>query len=136
MGKYFTIPELCASAVAVREGIDNTPPPSVKVNLAALITNCLDPIREKWGSPIIVNSGFRNPTLNKKVGGSPKSQHMTGEAADITTGRVGENKRLFDMIRKSGIPFDQLIDESDYAWIHVSWRSGGNNRGEVLHLKD
>lgn len=133
MGKFFTIPELCASAVAEKRGIDNTPPPAVKVKLAALITNCLDPIREKWGEPILVNSGFRSPTLNKAVGGAAKSQHILGEAADITTGSPAGNKRLFEMIQKAGIPFDQLIDEQHYNWIHVSWRAADNRR-QVLHL--
>lgn len=84
MGKYFTIQELCHSRTAIKQGIDNTPPPSAKVNLIALITNCLDPIRALWGGPVIVNSGFRTPMLNKAVGGAVNSQHMQGEAADIT----------------------------------------------------
>lgn len=133
MGKYFTIQELCRSRTAIKQGIDNTPPPSAKVNLIALITNCLDPIRALWGGPVIVNSGFRTPMLNKAVGGAVNSQHMQGEAADITVGSPDKNRRLFSMIQAAGIPFDQLIDESNYAWIHVSWKASGN-RGQVLHL--
>jgi len=76
--KYFTIPELTASAKARALGIDNTPPPGVKIKLSTLVNNLLDPIREKWGGPITVNSGYRCPTLNKAVGGVPTSQHVRG----------------------------------------------------------
>ena len=133
MGKYFTVAELCHSRTATEQGIDNTPPPDVKVRLIALITNCLDPIREIWGAPVIVNSGFRTPTLNKAVGGASGSQHMKGEAADITVGSPEKNRQLFSMIQAAGIPFDQLIDEKNYAWLHISWKASGN-RGQVLHL--
>lgn len=133
MAKYFTIQEMTKSTTATLKGIDNTPPPDVKVKLTTLMNNCLDPIREMWGRPITVNSGFRCPTLNKAVGGSPSSQHMKGEAADITTGSKDGNKRLFLMIQNSEIEFDQLIDESDYSWLHISYRAS-NNRLNILHL--
>ena len=94
--------------------------------------NVLDPIRRMWGRPIIVNSGYRCPKLNAAVGGSATSQHMKGEAADITAGDPTKNKELFDMIERSAIPFDQLIDEKGYRWIHVSYRPNG--RRNVLHL--
>lgn len=132
-GKYFHISELIYSPLALQNKIDNTPPPTVKVKLAALITNCLDPIREKWGKPIIVNSGFRSPTLNNQVGGKPNSQHIQGEAADITTGSEEDNQKLFELIKKSDIPFDQLIDEKDYKWLHISWKANGN-RKQAFHL--
>ena len=96
---------------------------------------CLDPIREAWGNPIAVNSGYRSLALNVAVGGSPSSQHLTGEAADITTGSIGGNKRLFDLIQEIGVDFDQLIDENGYQWIHISCRyNGKGNRKQVLHL--
>ena len=124
--------ELTRSAEAVRRGIDNVPPPEVKVRLSALITRLLDPVRELWGGPITVNSGFRCPVLNKAVGGVPSSQHVRGEAADITAGSPEENRRLFELIRTSGLDFDQLIDERHYAWIHLSYAA--ENRKQVLHL--
>ena len=133
MGKYFTLQELCHSQTAIQQGIDNTPPPAIKVNLLSLITNCLDPIRGIWGRPVTVTSGFRTPLLNKVVCGVPTSQHMKGEAADITVGSPDNNRMLFAMIQAADIPFDQLIDENNYAWIHVSWKSSGN-RHQVLHL--
>lgn len=94
---------------------------------------CLDPIRELWGKPIGVNSGYRSPELNRAVGGKTTSQHQRGEAADITTGSVEGNRKLFELIQASGIEFDQLIDENGYKWLHVSYVSRGN-RKQVLHL--
>lgn len=85
-----------------------------------------------WGRPITVNSGYRCPALNAAVGGVVKSQHLTGEAADITTGSREGNRVLFEKISRSGVPFDQLIDESGYSWIHISYSS--RNRRQVLHL--
>lgn len=130
--KYFTVSELCCSSVASARGIDNTPPPDVKVKLCALINRVLDPVREIWGGPLTVNSGFRCPVLNKAVGGAASSQHIRGEAADITTGSKEGNRLLFDMIASSEVPFDQLIDESGYSWIHIS--HGQANRRQILHL--
>ena len=136
--KYFTIEELCASEVARRLGIDNTPDAAKKAALQRLVEQVLDPVRMAWGGPIAVNSGFRCPKLNKEVDGVSTSQHMKGEAADITVGSPAGNRRLFDLIvrlqEEGRIAFDQLIDESGYAWVHVSYRAG-NNRNQVLHLK-
>lgn len=127
MGRYFTRAELCASAVAKKHGIDNTPPPAVSVKLDTLINRCLDPIRAAWGKPIRVNSGFRSPALNKAVGGALNSQHTRGEAADITVGSREANARLLAMIRDR-FEYDQLIDEHDGAWVHISYKSSGNRR--------
>ena len=135
--KYFTIDELCASDTAERKKIDNVPNADARLRMQRLIEQLLDPIRAAWGSPITVNSGYRSPALNRAVGGVPTSQHVKGEAADITVGSTADNKRLFDKIvelQKAGrIAFDQLIDESGYSWVHISYRAG-NNRNQVLHL--
>ena len=135
--KYFTIDELCASDTAERKKIDNVPNADARLRMQRLIEQLLDPIRAAWGSPITVNSGYRSPALNSAVGGVPTSQHVKGEAADITVGSTADNKRLFDKIvelQKAGrIAFDQLIDESGYSWVHISYRAG-NNRNQVLHL--
>lgn len=131
--KYFTIAELCKSTTADRLGINNRCNQEHVVNLTALVNNVLDPLRERYGKPITVNSGFRCPALNKAVKGSATSQHMTGQAADIDTGDRQQNKLLFEYIRKS-LPFDQLIDESNFAWVHVSFRADGMNRNQVLKL--
>lgn len=135
--KYFTIEELSHSATAVQKGIDNTPDGDSHQNLTALVTELLDPVRKTWGKPIRVNSGYRNQVLNKTVGGVTTSQHTKGEAADITTGIPSENRKLFELItsmrKQNLVQFDQLIDEKNYQWLHVSYRKG-NNRNQILHL--
>lgn len=132
--KYFTIDELTDSATAAVRGIDNTPTPEAKARMAALIDNLLDPVREVWGKPITVNSGYRSAALNKSVGGVPTSQHLSGEAADITTGSKEGNRRLFELIRDGGFDFDQLIDEKGFSWVHVSYTTARKNRRQVLKL--
>lgn len=133
---YFTIEELVKSSTARRKGIPNLPNGEQKENLIALVDNVLDPLRKLWGKPIIVTSGFRCAKLNRAVGGVSKSQHTKGQAADIRTveNTTMENKRLFDVAMRSGLPFDQLIDEYGYNWIHISFNTKGN-RKQVLHLK-
>lgn len=132
MGKYFTIAELCHSATATARKIQNVPNQEQTDNLNKLIDKVLDPARELHGGPIVVNSGFRSKELNKAIGGVINSQHMTGEAADITTGNQKGNKELFEKIKASNIPFDQLIDESNYSWIHISYSA--RHRRQILHL--
>lgn len=134
MMRYFTIAELCRSVTADRRGIDNRCKQVHVANLTALVNHVLDPLREAYGKPIHVNSGFRSPALNKAVGGSPTSDHMQGRAADITGGSLEENRRLFNLVQSLGLPFDQLIDEKDFAWVHVSYRSEKENRKQVLKL--
>lgn len=137
--KYFTIEELTYSQTAVKKGIRNETTPEVEQNLIALVCVVLDPAREKWGKPIHVSSGYRCPELNKAVGGVPTSQHLKGEAADITAGSRRENAELGRLIVKSGC-FDQVIFEqsnrecTECDWIHVSWKRVGTNRRNVLRL--
>lgn len=119
--KHFTIKELTASATAQRLDIDNTPTAEAVANLQQLVDNVLDPLRETYGRPIYVNSGYRCPALNRAVGGVPSSQHLTGEAADITAGNNRENRRLLGLIKKMKLPVDQVIDEQDCTWLHVSY---------------
>lgn len=131
--KYFTIKELTASTTAKRKGIDNTPSTEVTSALNALVDNVLDPLRQAYGKPIVVTSGYRCAKLNKAVGGASSSQHVTGEAADIrsVSDDPKENKVIFDLIRKLGLPFDQLINEFGYDWVHVSF-SRFKKRSQVL----
>ena len=126
--KHFTIEELTHTSV----NLDNTPTPQVIENLERLVKNVLDPLRELYGFPIKVNSGYRSPAVNKAVGGAANSQHMKGEAADITAGSPEANKKLFDLC--SWLAFDQCIDEKNYTWIHVSFKKTGN-RKQKLHIK-
>lgn len=122
--KYFTIKELCETS----KPFPNIPNEEQKANLEYLVDNILDKARDILGSPIKVSSGFRSPQVNKAVGGSKTSQHLTGEAADLT---CYDNKKLFNILRKMG-GFSQLINEYNYSWIHVSIKKDGYNRGEVL----
>ena len=119
--EYFTIKELTRSTTAELRGIDKTPSQQVIDNLRALVENVLDPLREAWGTPIHVNSGYRCAALNKAVGGVPTSQHILGEAADITVGTRAKNQRLYALLRQLDLPVDQAINEHDFRWIHVSY---------------
>lgn len=124
---YFTIKELCKSDTAKQLGIDNTPSKEIEKKLERLIDELLDPIREAYGSPIRVSSGYRNKWVNEAVGGSKTSQHMKGEAADLIP-VDGDTKRLFvliqDMIRDGKIRCGQLIWEygskTKPKWVHIS----------------
>lgn len=130
--KYFTIEEMTRSSTAKANGIDNTPSEEGVLKLQKLIEAVLDPLREWYGKPIKINSGYRCEALNKAIGGAKSSQHMLGEAADITVGSKEENKKLFDYI-KDNLEFDQLINESNFSWVHVSYREG-RLRKQVLAL--
>ena len=133
--KFFSIAELTKSDTAQQKGIKNIPSKEQEHNLIALIENVLDPLREAYGKPIVVTSGFRCKELNKAVGGSPSSQHLLGLAADIRTieDTKAENKKLFDLAQKLKLPFDQLIDEHDLDWVHISYSN--RNRRQVLTIK-
>lgn len=131
LGKYFTLEELTTTST----GLLNAPSRIEIVNLSSLVSNVLDPAREILGKPIRVNSGYRSPAVNAKIGGAKTSQHCKGEAADLDS---SDNALLFRIIRDNFV-FDQLIwesgDDNQPAWVHVSYRSMGN-RCEVLKMKD
>ena len=126
--KYFSIEELTKSASAERLAIDNTPPCAARKMLTILVEQLLDPIRCRYGAPIIVTSGYRCPALNTAVGGVANSHHIVGCAADITTGSVGNNTMLFALIKgmqtTHAIRFTQLIAGKDYRWLHISYVPG------------
>ena len=130
--KYFTIRELIKSTTAIKRNIDNSPSKEIERSLTALVEKVLDPLREAYGKPIIVTSGYRCPKLNAIVGSTPSSQHVKGEAADIKSvaDTPEENKKLFDLIVKLKLPFDQLINEHNYDWVHVSY--GARHRRQKL----
>lgn len=131
--KYFSFQEMEHSDTAIRYAIDNTIPSNLKNNVASLIDYVLDPLREAWGRPLIVSSGYRCPALNKAVGGSATSHHMRGMAADITTGNKADNRKLFQLILDLKLPFTQLIDEKGFSWVHVSY-DPDNLKRQVLKL--
>ena len=130
--KYFTFKEMIQSDTAKSNGIENIPNWDQINALTNLVKYVLDPLRSLYKKAIRVSSGFRSEALNEAVNGSKTSQHAKGEAADITAGSKKENMKLFQLI-KDNLTFDQLIDENDYSWIHVSFTK--NNRNQILHLK-
>lgn len=131
--KYFTLKELTKSSTAERLKIDNTPSAAVVKNLTALVDKVLDPLRELYGKPIYISSGYRCPRLNKAVGGVANSQHLTGQAVDINQGSFEENRRVFTYIEEY-CDFDQLLWENGGQWVHVSLRADGKNRRQVKRL--
>ena len=131
--EFFTVKELTRSTTAEAGKIDNTPTREAEANIIALIDNVLDPLRRAYGHPITVTSGYRSPRLNAAVGGVKTSQHQKGQAADITAGSPGENRKLFDLARELNLPFCQLIDEKGYRWVHI-WYDKNNVKRQVLHL--
>lgn len=137
--KNFTYDELIYSATANRMGIDNTPSKDEKESLIKLAKEILQPIRDKWGGPIVVTSGYRCEAVNRAVGGAKTSQHRLGQAADIKIGSKAQNKALFNLIQKmikiGDIKVGQLIDEYGYSWIHVSLPRENKPNNQILHLK-
>ena len=101
-------------------------PAEARANIQALVEKVLDPVRERMGKAIYVNSGYRCPKHNLKVGGAKASQHMKGEAADI---RCEDNEQLKRLIKEQGV-FDQMIVYSTF--VHVSYKRVGGNRHQVL----
>lgn len=118
--KYFTINELTNSQTAKQRGIDNTPPKEVVLNLVKLVDNVLDPLRERYGKPIRITSGYRSEALNKVLKGAKTSHHLKGQAADITVGTKIGNRLLYELIRDN-FKYTQLINEHDFSWVHVSY---------------
>ena len=130
ISKHISIEEATLSPTALRLGIDNTPNEDVLVNMKLVAERCFEPIREWYGKPIKVNSFYRCEALNKAVKGSLTSQHVEGKAIDISTGTKAGNKLIYDWAKENLI-FDQLINEYDYAWVHISYNKN-NNRNQTL----
>ncbi len=136
--KYFSLDELTRSETATRQGIVNKPKKAQEVQLKELCKYVLDPIREHFGVPIRVTSGYRCPKLNEVIGGSSKSQHMAKNgdcAVDFKfLGNKVDLQKCFDWITKeSNLKFDQCISEFlPNGWIHISYVSAGKpNRQKV-----
>lgn len=130
LSKNFELREFTRSETASRLGIVNEPGVEQIENITALVTDVLQPLREMYNAPLMINSGYRCPELNKAVGGVETSQHIKGEAADVN---VADPRRLFDMARKSKLHFDQIILYSSF--VHISHKKYGTNRRNVLYAK-
>lgn len=131
IGKHFTLAELTHSQAAARKGLKNEPDAAALESLQLLVRNVLDPLREALGRPIVVSSGYRSPLVNRTVGGASSSQHVLGQAADITVPGMHVTE-VVARIRALGLPFDQLIDEFG-SWVHVS--HGPRNRRQTLRAR-
>mgnify|MGYP003418948717 FL=1 len=138
--KYFTIEELCQSETAEKCKIDNSPTEEIIEHLTLLVDCLLDPLREAWGSPIIINSGYRCPLLNKAVGGSKTSSHMSGWSVDMRpkNGKMEEFKRfVIDFIKTRF--WDQCILEKsgNVEWVHLSlYNNSGKQRMMIFSINE
>ena len=130
--QYFKFIEMIRSAKADEFSIDNFPKDCDVIDNIIFTMECLDKIRDEYGLPLYISSGYRCPELNKKVGGKDKSQHLKGQAADVNLGSVEKNRAFFNWCQFNA-DFDQLIDESNYQWVHISFKKSGN-RKQILHL--
>ena len=137
LSNNLSVKEVTKSNTAKRFGIDNRPTIEHLQNLKAIALNIFQPARNHFKKPIFVSSGYRSEDLNEKIGGSKTSQHSKGQALDLDAHTFGglTNKELFDFISEH-LEFDQIIWEfgtdEEPDWVHVSYVSGGINRGESL----
>jgi len=135
LSKNLDLSEVTRSESAKRHGISNQPTPEHIENFKLLAEKIFEPIRNHFGVPIRISSGYRSKELNAKIGGSSSSQHCKGQAIDIDQdGTSITNRQVFDFI-KDNLPFDQLIyefgDDQNPSWIHVSYNKN-EQRGQVL----
>lgn len=135
ISEHITYKEATYSPTAIRNGIENTPNPETLERMKIVAVACFEPLRRWYGKPIKINSFFRCDALNRLVGGSKTSGHVKGDSIDIDAGSVEENKKIFDWA-KANLKYDQLINEFDYSWIHISFRLGDNRNESLEALKD
>ena len=130
---HITYHEATMSQTAIRRGIENTPNECELKNMGIVANACFEPLREWYGKPLYINSFFRCEILNTEIRGQKNSQHIQGRAIDISAGNKIENEKIFQWA-KLNLKFDQLIDEFDFSWIHVSFDLG-HNRNQIIHVK-
>lgn len=141
LSKNFTLEELTFSITANNHGINNTPNAEVKAALKRLAVEVLQPIRDAWGQPIVVSSGYRCQRLNALVGGVKNSQHVLGQAADIKAANPADNGKLFACIKRlildGKIKVGQCIWEYGSRtcpkWVHVSLPRVGKKNNQFLY---
>lgn len=129
----FTLDEFTFSNTAIRKGIDNTPDEKIIANLQALCVHVLQPLRDKLGKEVRVNSGYRCKELNKIIGGSRNSQHIEGKAADIQVYGV-ETEELYQFIKRHIPEYCQNIQEFN-SWVHISWDGIRNKRENLRAIR-
>jgi len=132
LGRHFTLGEMIFSQTAARRRIKNLPNGAQILSLVRLVRNVLDPVRAHFKKPVRVSSGFRGPQLNRAIGGSPRSQHSHGEAADISVS--GVSVRQVCAFIRDNLEYDQLIYEFG-RWTHVSYRKGRLRKQDLSAVK-
>ena len=137
LSKNFALSEITHSNTAKRLGIENEPTEEHLQNMQNLINLLIQPMRDSLG-PIRISSGYRNPQLNRAIGGSSSSQHCKGEALDIQFWQMGKmmNELIYEWVLDSGLEFDQMINEFDFAWIHISLKAKDNRKQVLEAYKD
>ena len=139
LSKNFVLSEITRSNTARRLNISNAPDKEHLRSMQILITDLIQPMRDALG-PIRISSGYRSPALNRAIGGSTKSQHCKGQALDLQFWRDGKmcNQEIYNWVIKQGIEFDQMINEFDFAWIHISLKDKENRKQilEAYHDED
>jgi len=129
ISKNFTWSEFTKSDTAKRLHINNAITSwEVRDNIIALVEDVLQPLRDAWGGPLFINSGYRCPELNKEVGGVPTSQHVLGQACDVG---VTDPLALAKLAKRMRLQYDQMIIYPSI--VHFSYKKDGENRGKVLY---
>jgi zinc D-Ala-D-Ala carboxypeptidase len=131
LSKNFTLDELTVSQEAARSGLKNIPNADQTESLRLLCENILQPLRDRARKPLVVSSGFRSVSVNRRIGGSATSQHCKGQAADFTIPGLSVADTV-ELIRKMGLPVDQCIEEFG-RWVHVSY--GPRHRKQFLKAR-
>ena len=137
LSKNFVLSEITRSNTAKRLGISNEPTKEHLENMQRLISNLIQPMRDELG-PVRISSGYRSKALNRAIGGSTKSQHCKGEALDLQFWKDGKmwNKEIYNWILNSHLEFDQMINEFDFAWIHISLKKVESRKQVLEAYKD
>ena len=132
LSEHFTLGELCKTSA---KGVDNTPSHAAVLNLENLCENWLEPLREKSGGAVLINSGFRSEAVNKAIGGVKGSNHLTGCAVDIRVTGLEQAIRyaciLLDISEESKRDYDELLIERSPKgtyWLHFAVRPKDNRR--------
>lgn len=111
----------------------------VRDSIKELVDTVIQPLRDAWGKPLAINSGYRCPEVNQAVGGVPTSQHTKGEAADVCpfgrngSGNVDAIRQLAQKASELKLPFDQMILYPTF--VHFSHKKNGTQRGQILYNK-